>query len=113
MAATLPIPRALLFDMDGTLTRPLLDFDAIRAEIGVSGPILEAIRDFDPARRAAADAVIDRHELDAAERSTLNDGCEPLLDLIAAHGLPTALITRNSCRCMNLVLARHGLRFDA
>ena len=30
-------PRAVIFDLDGTLTEPVLDFDAMRAEIGLSG----------------------------------------------------------------------------
>ena len=30
----MPSPRAVIFDLDGTLTEPVLDFDAIRAEIG-------------------------------------------------------------------------------
>src|SRR5689334_2066126 len=38
------LPRALLFDMDGTLTRPYFDYPAIRAEIGVvEGGLLEYI----------------------------------------------------------------------
>ena len=28
-------PRAVIFDLDGTLTEPVLDFDAMRAEIGL------------------------------------------------------------------------------
>jgi len=31
-----PAPRAVIFDLDGTLTEPLLDFDAMRAEIGLA-----------------------------------------------------------------------------
>ena len=38
-------PRAAIFDMDGTLTRPCLDFSRIREEIGVSRPILEAMNE--------------------------------------------------------------------
>lgn len=104
-------PAALLFDMDGTLTRPMIDFDAIRAEIGIRGPILEAIRGFDAERMARAHAVIDRHERDAAERSELNDGCVALLADVLRRGLPTALITRNSAASTRIVLDRHGLAF--
>ncbi len=38
------LPRAMLFDMDGTLTAPFLDFDRIKSEMGIGNqPILEAI----------------------------------------------------------------------
>jgi HAD superfamily hydrolase (TIGR01509 family) len=106
-------PRAILFDMDGTLTRPMLDFDAIRAEIGISGPILEAMRKMDENRLTQARAILDRHEREAAEGSELNDGCRELLAEIAARGLPTAIITRNSRGSVDIVLARHKLKFDA
>ena len=38
------LPRALLFDMDGTLTEPVIDFAALKAEMGIGRrPILEAM----------------------------------------------------------------------
>ena len=43
---------AAIFDLDGTLTRPVLDFNAIRREIGdVEGPLLEAMEE----RQVSAD----------------------------------------------------------
>ena len=108
----LPPPAAVLFDMDGTLTRPTIDFDAIRAEIGIEGPILEAIRHFDAERMAAAHAVIDRHERDAAERSELNDGCREMLADLRDRHVPTAIVTRNSAGSTRVVLDRHGLSFE-
>ena len=36
--------RAVIFDLDGTITQPFFDFDAIREEMGLnkdSGPVLE------------------------------------------------------------------------
>ena len=37
-------PKAILFDMDGTLTAPMLDFPRIKAEMGIGErPILEAL----------------------------------------------------------------------
>jgi len=110
----LSLPAALLFDMDGTLTEPMLDFPAIKADMGVppDEPILEAMAAMDDARRAVARAVLDRHERVAAERSTLNPGCRELLAFAAARKLPTALITRNSCQSMRTVVAKHDLRLD-
>ena len=39
--------KAVIFDLDGTITEPFFDFDAIRKEIGLDdsdGSILEAIK---------------------------------------------------------------------
>jgi HAD superfamily hydrolase (TIGR01509 family) len=106
-------PRAILFDMDGTLTRPMLDFPAIKAELGIGDrPILEALAGMPAAERTTADALLDRHERHAAEHSTLNEGCEPLLARIQSLGLRTAIITRNSRACADIVLARHCLAVD-
>jgi hypothetical protein len=49
------LPRAMLFDMDGTLTAPFLDFDLIKSEMGIgNAPILESIAQLEGAQRQAA-----------------------------------------------------------
>jgi HAD superfamily hydrolase (TIGR01509 family) len=100
--------------MDGTLTCPFLDFDAIRAEMGISGPILEAMRRMTPDKRRAAQEILDRHESRAAADSTLNDGCDRLLAFLRQHRIRSALITRNSRSSVDIVLDRHGIheQFD-
>ena len=104
-------PAALLFDMDGTLTRPMLDFPAIKAEMGIGhSPILEALAEMDQRRRAEAEAILLRHEDVAAARSSLNEGCLELMEWIEQERLPLALITRNSRRSAEVVVARHGLK---
>src|SRR5687768_3851587 len=71
------MPRALLFDMDGTLTEPALDFPAIKAAMGipVTPPILEALAEMSPDARAAAEALLHEYEDRAAAASKLNRGC--------------------------------------
>jgi HAD superfamily hydrolase (TIGR01509 family) len=106
------LPRAMLFDMDGTLTRPLLDFPRIKAEMGIgSRPILEALAELNDTERRRAEAVLHRHEEQAAANSTLNEGCQELLEELTRLSMPTALITRNSRRSVETVLALHGLSF--
>ena len=74
-------PTAVLLDMDGTLTEPMLDFPRIKADMGIGDrPILEALAELDAAARSAAEAALLRHEDRAAENSTLNPGCRELLD---------------------------------
>jgi HAD superfamily hydrolase (TIGR01509 family) len=104
------LPIAVLFDMDGTLTEPMLDFAKIKAEMGIGDrPILETLAELTGPQRAHAEAVLLRHEEHAAEHSTLNPGCRELLRWLHERGIRTALITRNSRLSMETVLRRHGL----
>ena len=108
------LPRALLFDMDGTLTEPALDFPAIKAAMGIpwTRPILEALAEMTPANRAAAEKILHEYEDRAATESKLNLGCDRLIDWITQRQFKTALITRNSRKSVASVLARHCLSFD-
>ena len=109
-----PLPRAILFDMDGTLTEPMLDFPRIKSEMGIgTRPILEALAEMSADSRAQAQAILLHHEDHAAANSTLNPGCRELLSYLHETSTPAALITRNSRRSVEIVLERHGLRFDA
>ena len=105
--------KAMLFDLDGTITRPRLDFPAIKREIGISANsfILEELEKMSPAARRRAMAIVERHEEEAARKSELNDGARELLDALARRGVATAVVTRNSLASVKLVLERHGLRF--
>ena len=107
-------PRAVIFDMDGTITRPILDFPRIKREIGAGDmPILEflaSIEDEDD-RRAARDKV-DRWEREAAEASTLNPGVTEVLDFLAAGRIRTAILTRNNRESVDTVMKKHRLSFD-
>jgi HAD superfamily hydrolase (TIGR01509 family) len=106
-------PRAILFDMDGTLTEPMLDFPRIKAEMGIGErPILEALAELDGERRAAAEAVLHRHEERAAAESTLNPGCRELLEWLSQRDVGIALITRNSAASAKMVIERHALVID-
>lgn len=108
------VKKAIVFDLDGTLTRKYLDFDAIRREIGLGHqPILEAMADMAPVQRHAAQRIIDRHERDAAENATLHDNTLETLAILRESGFSLGLITRNSRPCADMVLTNFGMRFDA
>lgn len=106
-------PKAILFDMDGTLTEPVLDFREIKRAMGVGpGPILESLAVMDAARRKEAEAILHHYEDQAAQESTLNPGCDELIAWVRTQKLRTALITRNSRKSVASVLAKHGLDFE-
>lgn len=104
----------VIFDLDGTLTEPALDFDAIRAEIGgVTGPILEAMARMTPSERTRAEAILVDHERVAAERAALHDGAVEVLPALRGHGLRTAILTRNTRATVDRILERFDLAVDA
>jgi HAD superfamily hydrolase (TIGR01549 family) len=102
---------AVAFDLDGTLTNPLLDFPAIRRDMGLPPglPILEALAALPPAARLRAAQVLDAHEDLAAERATPAPGALDLLASLDASGIPWGILTRNSRRSLDKVLAAFSL----
>ena len=53
--------KAVIFDLDGTITQPYFDFDAIRQEIGLardSGPLLECMEEMTPEQRLEAERIL-------------------------------------------------------
>ena len=105
---------AVIFDMDGTIIESLIDFAAIRAELGVppTQGILEAIDAMPPQRRDEAHRKLLQHELEAARRADLIPHAAGTLETIRRAGLKTALLTRNAREAMEMVLRRFNLHFD-
>jgi HAD superfamily hydrolase (TIGR01509 family) len=106
--------RGLIFDMDGTLTVPTLDFKAIRLEIGISGGDLATqILQWPQERQRAAWAIIERHEREALTRLQLQKGCAALLRKCRRHAVKLGLVTRNAPFSVRELCRRFRLRFDA
>jgi len=107
------LPRAILLDMDGTITEPMLDFPRIKAEMAIGNrPILEALAEMSAAEKRGAEAVLHRHEQEAAANSTLNAGCQEMLSWLERHRVKVAVITRNSRASVQTVCQKHGLKFE-
>jgi HAD superfamily hydrolase (TIGR01549 family) len=103
-------PAGVLLDMDGTLTRPILDFDAIKRDMQIDGPILETLATLAGDRRRAAEEALHRHEMAGAEGGRVADGAVALLAWLRGRRLPHAIVTRNSKPATAATLARHKLR---
>jgi HAD superfamily hydrolase (TIGR01509 family) len=108
-------PRAVIFDLDGTLADSALDFDAIREEIGLRPglPILEQLADADAATRERAEIVMRRHERKAIAAASPTDGCADLIARLGAIGIPAAILTRNIREVVHTFARTFAFRFAA
>lgn len=87
-----------IFDMDGTLTVAMHDFDAIREELELpkGKPILEELARLPEALARDRFARLDLLELALARRARAADGATTLLETLAARGARLGILTRNS-----------------
>ncbi len=107
--------KGIIFDMDGTLTVPVLDFRQIRRELDIgedAGDLVEVINRRSEAEQQEAWALIERHEEVAAANCRFQPDAEAVLNRFAAAGLRLAVITRNTRRSADIVLQRLGVKFD-
>jgi HAD superfamily hydrolase (TIGR01509 family) len=108
--------KAVIFDLDGTITQPYFDFDVIREEMGLeknSGPVLESMQKMTKQQRRRVEEILHYHESRAVAESTLNDGAKETLVALRKAGIHIGVLTRNK-RSNALAIARkHGLKFDA
>ena len=94
-----PTIRGVVFDMDGTLTLPVIDFVEMRRRAGVppGADILETIEAIsDPVARARAHAAVEEVELEGLAGLAPARGLHSVLRRLDALGLPRGLVTRNN-----------------
>lgn len=101
--------KGVLFDFDGTLTRPgALDFPAIKKELGcpVDETILEYIETQPPGRQARLMKILEEKEEIAAEDSFPNKGSEECLSVLKKKGIALGILTRNSLISVEKVIQK-------
>ncbi len=100
----------MVFDFDGTLTKPgSIDFAAVHEAIGCPPELgllefLAAIDD--PEKRAHKEAVLMAAEMEAAQRCEPNPGLKEVVVLLREAGVPMAIITRNRREPIERALSR-------
>ncbi len=107
--------KAVIFDLDGTITEPFFDFDAIRLEMGLAkdaGPVWEAMAKMPAEQRSRAEKILSFHEQRAVEESKLNPGAVQTLQALRQAGLGIGILTRNTRANAFAVAEKHGLKFD-
>ena len=108
--------KAVIFDLDGTITQPYFDFDAIREEMGLdrnSGPVLESMQKMTAQQRRRAEEILHFHEERAVTESKLNAGAKQTLAALCKAGIHIGVLTRNKRSNALAIACKHGLKFDA
>jgi len=107
--------KAVIFDLDGTITQPFFDFEAIREEMGLdkdAGPILEAMEKMSESEKRRIEGILEYHEKKAVAESKLNDGAREVLENLFKAEIPVGILTRNKRTNAMAVAEKHCLRFD-
>lgn len=100
-----------IFDMDGTLTVAVHDFDQIRDTLGLppGKPILESIAELEPEHAKRVNAELDALELEIAYQSTAQEGAVELLEQLSDSGKKMGILTRNGRQIADATLAAAGI----
>lgn len=106
--------RAILFDMDGTLTQPLIDWPEVRRRLDVpdGASIMDHIESQEGDRRVTSERLLESMEYEAAANALPNEGVRELVALLRERGLKTGVVTNNHRRAMRCIVDKLGLRFD-
>lgn len=110
--------RAVIFDMDGTLTLPgQIDFVAMRSRLGVLEgvdivPYLRKRHAGHPEALAAALAIVVEEELKAFCPPRLQPGLKECIQRLLAAGIRLGIVTRNCGDCVNEFLRHAELPAD-
>ena len=97
--------------MDGTLTRAVHDFDAIRCSLGLPAglPILESLSALPEAEASLKWQQLEEIELELSKTATASDGAAQLLELLSQRGVRLGIVTRNSFENVVVSLRAAGL----
>jgi HAD superfamily hydrolase (TIGR01549 family) len=107
--------KAVIFDLDGTITQPFFNFDDIREEIGLardSGPLLESMEKMTIQQRQDAEKILHYHEQKAVTESKLNPNAKQTLSALRSAGIRIGVLTRNTRDNAIAISQKHELQFD-
>ena len=107
--------KAVIFDLDGTITQPFFNFDDIREEIGLarnSGPVLESMEKMTAQKRQEAEKILHYHEQKAVTESKLNPNAKKTFSALREAGIRIGVLTRNKRDNALAIAQKHGLKFD-
>ncbi|KAK9806781.1 hypothetical protein WJX72_002579 [[Myrmecia] bisecta] len=107
IADRIPI-KGVVFDMDGTLTIPCIDFKKLRQVVNImTGDVLDTIATWPPEQQVVAYAAIAEVEHEALGEMRLMPDLHDLCKLLDDAGIPRGLITRNTQHSVNHFHTKH------
>jgi HAD superfamily hydrolase (TIGR01509 family) len=106
--------RGVIFDMDGTITVPYINWQLLRDRIGATPgqSIMDYIEGLPEERSRWANAELLKTEMEAAQYAEANDGIIELIQSLLARGIRLSVVTNNHRAAMRTVLKRYDLQFD-
>lgn len=111
MPSPLLLRRHWIFDLDGTLTAAVHDFDALRQDLGMArgAPILQTLRSMPLEEAEPLRTRIDLWEQEHALQARAEPDAVALLEHLAMSGRKLALLTRNTRATADRTLAIAGI----
>jgi HAD superfamily hydrolase (TIGR01509 family) len=103
--------RNWIFDMDGTLTKPMHDFGFIKKKLNIDerSPVLESIEAMDANARMEAHSILEAWEEELAYNAVASDDAVVLLQTLLAENANLGVLTRNKRRLAIITLNASGL----
>ena len=100
-----------VFDLDGTLTEAVHDFDFIRAKLGVpaGAGILEWLATLPASERAPREQWLESHEHELAACAVAAEGAREMLEELTRANRRIGIVTRNNLRNVELTLRTAGI----
>jgi len=100
-----------IFDLDGTLTKPVHDFAFIRRELSIpdGSDILGHLQTLEPDEAARRHARLEEIELELARGAEAAPGAVQLVESLVSRGCRVGILTRNSRDVALLTLEAIGI----
>jgi HAD superfamily hydrolase (TIGR01509 family) len=107
--------KAIIFDMDGTLTESYINWPELRAQINCppEKTIIEHIDSLPSEQAQQANDILLKTEWEAAQHAAIRDGAPELIDALRDRDLKLAVVTNNHGAAMHRVIQRLNRSFDA
>lgn len=88
----------IIFDMDGTLTLPILDFKILRTLLNCPPPpkdLLKFINEQSETEQKRLMTIVEQFEEEGNQQMKLQPGVHTMLNMLSKCGIKKAIITRN------------------
>jgi HAD superfamily hydrolase (TIGR01509 family) len=110
----MPKIKAVVFDFDGTITKPYFNFGLIKDEIGMPRDrlIIEYLEEQDEEFNTRANEILNKWEMKAACEAELNPNVLETLELLKKSSIKTGVLTRNKRESLDIVMNKFPLSFD-